>query len=104
MINLYDNLRDKEGNIRQNVTKLFINSTDADGNINEYLSGVAIVPEGAGTMFIVDDWIIPQLDKLKFISGELQLKDGENIEEPQKTEKELEREALLKRLAELETE
>ncbi len=104
MINFYENLRDKDGNIRQNVTKLFINSTDEDGGITEYLSGVAIVPEGAGTMFIVDEWIIPQIDKLKFEDGELKVKDGQDIEEPQITEKELEREALLKRLAELETE
>ena len=104
MINLYENLRDKDGNIRPNVTKLFINSTDEDGGITEYLSGVAIVPEGSGTMFIVDDWIIPQIDKLKFEDGELKVKDGENIEEPQKTEKELEKEQLLKRLAELEIE
>ena len=106
MIKTYDNLKDDDGNYIPNRILLFIPTSKIkeDGIISEYVSGLAYVPETSGITFIVDDWIIPQLDKLKFINGELKVKDGEDIEEPQKTEKELEREALLKRLAELEIE
>lgn len=106
MVKTYDNLKDDDGNYIPNRTMLFIPTSKIkeDGIISEYVSGLAYVPETPGITFIVDDWIIPQIDKLKFEDGELKVKDGKNIEEPQKTEKELEREQLLKRLAELETE
>ena len=51
----------------------------------------------------MDDWIIPQLEKILFVNGELKVKDGEEIIPPVKTEKELQREALLKQLAELDS-
>ena len=54
-------------------------------------------------MFIVDDWLIDQLDKVQFIDGELSVKDGEELIPPVKTEKEIQREALLKQLAELDS-
>ena len=50
-------------------------------------------------MFIVDDWLIDQLDKVVFKDGTLQVKDGEQLVEPVKSEKELQREELLRQLA-----
>ena len=55
-------------------------------------------------MFIVDDWIIPQLDKMEFIDGTLSVKDGEELMPPAKTEKELQIEAIERQLAALKAE
>lgn len=104
MVNIYDTIKDDHGNLILGVTKLFIISVQSDYTIGKFISGVACVPEGNGTMFIVDDWIIPQIDKLLFIDGELVVKDGETIEEPVKTERELKREELLSQIAELDAE
>ena len=103
MVNIYNSLRDEYDNLISGRTKLFIKSTKDDGSINEYIRGVAFNPEGNGTMFIVDDWLIPQLDKVQFIDGVLSVKEGEELIPPVKTEKELQREALLKQLAELDS-
>lgn len=54
-------------------------------------------------MFIVDEWLIPQLEKVQFNEGVLSVKAGEELIPPVKTEKELQREALLKQLAELDS-
>lgn len=103
MVNVYEDLRDRTGNLISGRTKLFLKSSNLDGEIEEYLSGVACVPEGNGIMFIVDDWLIEQLDKIQFIDGVLSVKDGEEIIPPVKTERELQREELLKQLAELDS-
>ena len=102
-IKVYKNLRTDSGGIIPGVTKLFVQDIDAEGNIIGCKSGTLLTPEGSGTMFIVDDWLIDQLDKVQFIDGELFVKDGEEIMPPVKTEKELQREALLKQLAELDS-
>ena len=101
MVNIYNSLRDEYDNLVNGRTKLFIKSTKDDGTINEYIRGLAFTPEGNGTMFIVDDWLIPQLDKIQFIDGTLKVKEGEELVEPVKSELEREEEELLKRLAEL---
>lgn len=103
MVNVYEDLRDRTGNLISGRTKLFLKNSNLDGDIEEYLSGVACVPEGNGVMFIVDDWLIDQLDKINFVDGTLKVKDGEELIPPVKTEKELQREALLKQLAELDS-
>ena len=84
-------------------TKLFIVDSDNEGGIVRSYDGTSIIPENNGTLFIVDDWIIPQLEKILFVNGELKVKDGEEIIPPVKTERELQREALLKQLAELDS-
>ena len=99
MVNIYDDLRDRAGNLISGRTKLFLKNSNLDGEIEEYLSGVACVPEGNGVMFIVDDWLIPQLDKVIFKDGTLQVKEGEQLDEPVKSEKEKQREELLRQLA-----
>ena len=103
MVNVYEDLRDRSGNFISGRTKIFLKNSNSDGEIKEYLSGVACVPEGSGIMFIVDDWLIDQLDKVQFIDGVLSVKDGEELIPPVKSEKELQREALLKQLAELDS-
>ena len=101
MVNIYDTIKDDHGNLIPGVTKLFINSVQSDYTIGKFISGVACVPEGNGTMFIVDDWLIPQIDKLKFKDGVLSVKDGEELTPPVKSERELQREELLRQIAEL---
>lgn len=103
MLKTYDNLRSDDGGVVNGRTKLFIEKYSDDGEILLSEHGTKLTPEGAGTMFIVDDWLIPQLDKVKFLDGVLSVKDGEEIIPPVKTEKELQREALLKQLAELDS-
>lgn len=103
MVNIYDSLRGETGDMVLGRTKLFILSTEEGGTIENFLSGYAIVPEAQGTLFITDDYVVEQIDKLKFLDGVLSVKDGEEVLPPVKSEKELQRESLLKQLAELES-
>ena len=82
-------------------TKLFIVDSDNEGEIVRSYDGTSIIPENNGTLFIVDDWLIDQLDKVVFKGGTLKVKEGEQLDEPVKTVLEREEEELLKRLAEL---
>ena len=104
MIELYDDVRLPNGSIANGRTKLFIKETLDDGSISNCQTGSLLIPDGAGTILIVDDWLIDQLDKVQFIDGVLSVKNGETLTPPVKTEKELQREALLKQLAELDSE
>lgn len=103
MIELYDDVRLPDGSMANGRTKLFIKETLDDGTISNCQTGSLLLPDGAGTIFIVDNWLIDQLDKVQFIDGVLSVKDGEELIPPVKTEKELQREALLKQLAELDS-
>ena len=99
MIEIYENIRDEKGGIVPGRTKLFIVDTNEFGDINLSEHGTKLTPEGTGTMFIVDDWLIPQLDKVRFKDGVLSVKDGEELIPPVKSEKEKQREELLRQLA-----
>ena len=99
MVNIYNNIKDENGIDDPKRIKLFITKTDEEGNINEFLSHNSAVPMTNGTLFIVDDWLIDQLDKVIFKDGTLQVKEGEKLDEPVKSEKEKQREALLRQLA-----
>lgn len=103
MLELYDDVRLSDGSIANGRTKIFIKETLDDGTISNCQTGSLLLPDGAGTIFIVDDWLIDQLDKVQFKNGILSVKDGETLTPPVKTEKELQREALLKQLAELDS-
>ena len=103
MIEIYENIRDENGGIVPGRTKLFIVNTNEFGDIILSEHGTKLTPEGTGTMFIVDEWLIPQLDKVQFKDGLLSVKEGEELIPPVKTERELQREALLKQLAELDS-
>ena len=104
MINTYTNLLDGNGGQDMSRTKLFIREYDTDGNIVRFQSGLYFTPEESGILFIIDKWVIDQIDKVKFSDGVLSVKEGEELIPPVKSEKELKREALLKQLAELESE
>lgn len=101
MVKIYDNLQSEYGNMVPGRCMLFITKYDDEGNINEFLSGVAGVPQTNGTMFIVDEWLIEQLDKVQFVDGVLSVKDGEEIIPPVKSEKQLRMEELQRQMAEL---
>src|SRR5699024_5644670 len=96
---IYDSLLDNQREPKPSRTKLFIISTVDDGKIDLYMHGIAFTPERSGTMFIVDEWLIDQLDKVIFKDGTLQVKEGEQLDEPVKSEKEKQREELLRQLA-----
>ena len=99
MIKTYETIKDENDNSINNLTKLFIIETDEQGDILRSRDGTSIIPEESGAMFIVDDWLIPQLDKIQFIDGTLKVKEGEELVEPVKSEKEKQREELLRQLA-----
>ena len=103
MVNIYQSMYDENLNFVQGRTKLFIKDVLEDGSIGNHEHGIAISTFETGTMFIIDDWVIDQRDKLIFKDGVLSVKDGEELVPPVKTEKELKREALLKQLAELDS-
>lgn len=101
MVNIYDCLRDENGNIIPGRTRLFIMTVDDEGSIVAFQSGIAYTPEGNGTQFIVDEWLINQLGKVKFKEGSLVVNDGDEIIPPYKSELDLEEEELLRRIAEI---
>ena len=101
MIHIYSSFRDSEGNSIKGRIKLFIRQTDEVGNIELFQSGIMVSPEENGMMFIVDDWLIPQIDKVQFKDGMLSVKEGEELITPVKSELELEEEELLRRIAEI---
>lgn len=101
MVNVYQNLRDEQGRLIEGRTKLFIQHADDEGNILEYVYGIAIVPETTGAMFIVDDFIVYQLDRLQLLDGQLIEKDGMTVQKPIKTADELRIEELEREMMEL---
>ncbi|UBH21558.1 hypothetical protein LAU42_07080 [Macrococcus armenti] len=103
MINKYDNLNDEIGVAITGRTKLFIKKVDDNGNIESFAYGIAFTVNEPGTVFIVDEYLIDQIDKIKFVDGDLVEKEGMSVSAPEKSKIELEKEELLKRLAELES-
>lgn len=104
MINLYDSMLNEWGSQVNGRTKLFIIGTESDGSLGNYLHGTACVPESTGTMFIVDEWLIDQLNKIQFKDGALSVKDGEKLVPPVKSEKEKMIEEMERQLAALRAE
>ena len=98
MVKIYDSLYEN-GVTVNGRTKLFVREVDEDGTIGNHDYGIAFTPDSTGTLFIVDNWLIDQLDKVAFKDGTLQVKEGEQLDEPVKSEKELQREELLRQLA-----
>ena len=101
MINIYNSLRDENDVLLPNRTILFIRKDEINenGEFELYSYGLGVSLDGSGYSFIVDDWLIDQLDKVVFQDGTLQVKDGEELVEPVKSEKEKQREELLRQLA-----
>ena len=98
-MNIYESIYNDKNELINGRTKLFIMQCDEDGVITKSLDGTSLIPSESGTMFIVDNWLIDQLDKVVFKDGTLQVKDGEQLDEPVKSEKEKQREELLRQLA-----
>lgn len=103
MINIYSTNKDNEGNIISERTILFIREFDDDGNIINFQSGNFFTPDTNGVLLVIDSFIVEQIDKLIYKDGVLSVKQGLEIIEPKKSQKELQREALLKQLAELDS-
>src|SRR5699024_7618388 len=101
MINIYNSLRDENDVLVPNRTILFIRKDEIEenGEFELYSYGLGVSLDGSGYSFIVDNWLIDQLDKVIFKDGTLQVKDGEQLDEPVKSKKELQREELLRQLA-----
>ena len=101
MINIYNSLRDENDTLLPNRTILFIRKDEIEenGEFELYSYGLGVSLDGSGYSFIVDDWLIDQLDKVVFKDGTLKVKDGEQLDEPVKSEKEKQREELLRQLA-----
>ena len=101
MINIYNSLRDENDVLVPNRTILFIRKDEINenGEFELYSYGLGVSLDGSGYSFIVDDWLIDQLDKVIFKDGTLKVKEGEQLDEPVKSEKELQREELLRQLA-----
>ena len=101
MINIYNSLRDENDVLLPNRTILFIRKDEIEenGEFELYSYGLGVSLDGSGYSFIVDDWLIDQLDKVVFKDGTLKVKDGEQLDEPVKSEKEKQREELLRQLA-----
>ncbi|WP_271401433.1 hypothetical protein [Salinicoccus roseus] len=75
---------------------------DKDGEVfSSTVSENPIMTDKTGFTFIVDDYVAEQISKFKVINGGLELIEGEELIEPEKTAEEIEREQLLTRLAEL---
>lgn len=97
MVNIYDRLRDENGMIPKGRTKLFVKDTGV-ADIREFKSGIALVPEESGWIFIVDEYLVNQIDKLQIANGELTVKEGMSIQERIKTPGELRMEELEREL------
>lgn len=106
MINVYENYRDSEGYSINNRTILLLKDSDVadDGSIDTYTAGPGVVAEVSGRIFIVDEWLIDQLDKVQFKDGALSVKEGMKLEPPVKSDKQLQIEAMERQLAALKAE
>ena len=104
MVNIYNNIKNENGIDDPKRVRLFITKVGENGELNEFTSGNSVVPMTNGTMFIVDDWLIDQLDKVVFKDGTLQVKEGEQLDEPVKSEKQLMIEEMERQIALLKAE
>ena len=99
---IYKSLFDSDGNEVMSRKLIFI-TTEDDGTITSTTSSQSLAVNRTGFVYVVDEIVLDNIDKFEVINGNLRLRKGEVLEEVVKTEKELQREALLKQLAELES-
>ena len=106
MVKTYDELRDENGITYKERTRLFVRHSEinSEGEFGEFESGNATVFDASGYQFIIDDYVISQIDKLKIVDGNLVVRDGEEIIPPTKSERELQIEAIERQLAALKAE
>ena len=101
LVKTFESIRDSDGNMVNGRNKLFVMSVGDDGRIEEYLVGKYIVPEDHGTLFIVEDFVADQVDKLAVVDGVLDVAEGKYLVYPEKSPIEEQEEELLRQLAEL---
>lgn len=103
MINVYNSLRDDNDMVIKGRTLLYIRDDDIgdEGEIVTFSAGPAITTECAGRLFIVDDWLIDQLDKVRLYYGKLAVKDDEELEPPIKSDLDLEEEEAMRLLEDI---
>ena len=99
---IYNSLFDSDGNEVTSRKLIFI-TTEDDGTITSTTSSQSLAVNRTGFVYVVDENVLNNIDKFEVINGNLQLRKGEVLEEVAKSEKELQREALLKQLAELDS-
>ena len=99
---IYKSLFDSDGNEVTSRKLIFI-TTEDDGTITSTTSSQTLAVNRTGFVYVVDDNVLNNIDKFEVINGNLRLRKGEVLEEVVKTEKELQREALLKQLAKLDS-
>ena len=102
MILIYKNLYDDDGNEVPGRKILFV-AAEYDGTITSTTSSQSLAVNRTGFVYVVDEIVLDNIDKFEVINGNLRLRKGEVLEEVVKSEKELQREALLKQLAELDS-
>lgn len=100
MVNVYEDFLGDDGNVIPNRTKLFVPAKEVseDGSFISFQSGILVTPDTSGYFFIVDSWVLHQIEKLKIVGGRLSVKDGEQLQEPIKSPEELRMEELEKEL------
>lgn len=97
---IYKNMYDDEGNEVTSRKLVFI-TTEDDGTINSTTSSQSLAVNRTGFVYVVDEVVLNNIDKFEVINGNLQLRDGETLEEPVKSDLEIEEEELLRRIAEI---
>lgn len=96
---IYDNL-----NEMPNRRIAFITTDDTGLILSSTVSKGAVATDRTGSTLIVDDYVAEQITKFRFINGELVLNDGEELEIPVKSEKQLQIEEMERQLAALKAE
>ena len=99
---IYKSLFDSDGNEVTSRKLIFI-TTEDDGTITSTTSSQSLAVNRTGFVYVVDENVLNNIDKFEVINGGLQLRKGETLEKVVKSDKELQREALLKQLAELDS-
>ena len=99
---IHESLYDEDGNEVTNRKIIFV-TTNNDGDIVSTTSSKSLAVNRTGFVYVVDEIVLENIDKFEVVNGNLKLRKGETLEEPVKTERELQREALLKQLAELDS-
>lgn len=99
---IHNSLFDESGNEVTGRKIIFV-TTEGDGTITSTTSSQSLAVNRTGFVYVVDEIVLDNIDKFEVINGNLRLRKGEVLEEVVKSEKELQREALLKQLAELDS-
>lgn len=79
----------------------FITTDDQGLILSSTVSKNSVATDRTGYTLILDDYVAEQITKFQYIDGELILIEGEELEIPVKSEKQLRMEELQRQMAEL---